>query len=177
MVGIHRADNKYEVPIQMVRTQNEPEKALEQIVNLGIQQSLNLAFNDWPLRKLLRDGGLSVNRYDDIIASYRRLQDQMMEIDPDDASQASVELARYIIDVIGCRALAQIVPLKVDGNDSAAAFKAYNEWKIKVIEQLGMYANIEDEALKKRIPRELVIYMAKIQREPAYMKALSLMAG
>ena len=177
MVGIHRAANQYEVPVQMVQANPETEKAIEQIVNLGITQSLNLAFNDWSLRKLLRDSNLSTNRSDDIIASYRRLQDQMMEIDIDDTSLVGVEIARYIIDVIGCKALAQIIPLVVRGNDADAAIEAYSEWKPRVIEQLDMYTHIEDEALKQRIPRELVIYMAKIQKDPHYMKALELMVG
>lgn len=178
MVAISRASDKYEVPVQMVRNTPEAERGLEQVIDIGIQHALNMNFNERSIRKVLRDNDISVNRYDEILAAYAMLERRMKwlyqeENPPKGADQ--IEAARFIIDALGCSALAKIVPLSINGDDKAAANRAFTQWKSGVLKHLGMYAAIEDEELKLRIPKDLVLYMAKIQRHPLYMKLLKLM--
>ena len=178
MVAIHRASNCYEAPIQMVSADHEPETVMEQILNAAIQQMLNLSFNDRPIRRLLRTENLSVNRCDEILDAYARLQKNMqayLQSDNPGKNVEQMEMARFIVDALGCSALAKIVQPRLKGDDKAAANTAFKAWRAEIIRYLPAYAEFHDDELLSRIPRELVLYMAWIVKDPLYSKMLKLM--
>lgn len=178
MVAIHKARDAYEAPFRVPGQEKEAAEVLEQVLHTALRDAFTLSFNERAIRRALREGNLSVNRRDDILNSYATLQRRMLELDEQDnpsKSAEQAETARFIIDVLGCRALADIVPVELRGEDREAAGRAFGRWKQRVLQLLPMYAELEDGELKNRIPRELVIYMAKVQRSQPYMKLLKLL--
>lgn len=175
MVAIDRASERYEAPIQMVRGTAGPEPGMEQLIYAGLQHAMNQNFNERVIRKILRDNNISINRMDEILAAYSRLQRRMQWLEQEDnpaKSADQVEIACYIICVLGCSALARIIPFEIGEKGASCAFA---RWKANVLKHLDLYAVFTDDELKQRIPRELMIYMARVQNDPLYVRALQML--
>lgn len=177
MVAINKAQDAYEVPVSLIPSENKPETSIDQILNTAIQHVLNRAFNEYSIRKLLKDSNVSVNRREDILSSYLTLQKRILEAEAMDNPPPQIEsdeIARFIIDAVGCRALGDIIPIEQVA-DKHSACKAYNAWRKRILAQLTMYADFADNTIKERIPHDLMIYMGRIIRHPIYIKTLSLL--
>lgn len=177
MVAIHRASDTYETDVTMLTSVHEIEQPLEQVILTSIQHVLNQSFNHRVIRKLLRDSSISVNRADDIMHSYKLLENRIVDIQRMEhpaADADKLEIARFLIDVTGCKALAQIIPLGAYADDKMSAMKAYNAWKKKITQHLPTFIELKDASIMDRIPKDLMLYMARIEKQPAYAKALKL---
>lgn len=174
MVAIDRATDAYEAPSKRILAEPLDDGSIESIVTLVINQFNNAFFNERPLRKILDEGKLPGNRKELIMQQYRILARKANG----DEYLNNTDISRFIIETVGCKDLASIFPLNISPKDSLDLNKRkYIVWQKKVIEHIEYYGQIRDEDLKKTIAKDLVIYMAKVNKSPTYERAIQILGG
>lgn len=174
MVSVDRASNQFEVPVRKITSEPLDDGSIERILELVEKQFNNAFFNERPLRKILEDSRLSQNRKNVILSQYHLL----VKKENDTSYVNSVDKARFYIETVACRELADIYPLALDvDNPRSENQKKYNAWKQVIAEKLHYYTAIKSESMRKEIAKNLVIYMAKISGSKRYETALQLLIG
>ena len=90
----------------------------------------------------------------------------------------STDIARFIIETVGCKDLASIFPININPKDSLDLNKRkYFVWQKRVIDHIDHYARIKDGEMKKEIAKDLVIYMARVNKNPMYERVVQILGG
>lgn len=166
MVHIHRAGEQYESDIPDSEEKNAGD-AVFRFISAGIKDAENMFFNEIAIRKILRSSQLSVNKQAFLISQYRKLEREC---------KANEELrfetrVEFIIDSIGCSALADIYPLMVDDKNPESARKQYFQWQEKIAAALETYGDYGDHGDRLKIAGELMMYAVLVQKKTRYRKA------
>lgn len=166
MVHVHRAGELYEstIPESIPRSSGS---AIARFIATGLQDAENMFFNEIAVRKFLRSSQLPANQQDDLIGNYKRLEREC-RIAKELQTESEV---KFIIDSIGCAALADIYPLVVDDKDSAKAKKQYLVWKQKISDSLETYGDFGNKEERLGLAAKLLLYAALVQKKPKYIAA------
>ena len=174
MVGIDRASNRFEMPSRRITAEPLDDGSMGAIVELVSNQFNNTFFNERPLRKLLDESRLSGNRKAVIMQQYRILARK----ESSGEYLNSADKARFVIEAVGCKEMASIYPLYLNPDDSTEINKRkYGAWQKKIMDHLDHYTQIRDEQMKRDIAKDLIIYMARVARNPIYGRAIQLLGG
>lgn len=172
MVHVHRAGECYESSISSSSTDQKGD-SIAKFVAMGIKDAENMFFNEIAVRKLLRSSRLPSNQQDNLISAYRRLEREC---------KATKELhtdteVTFVIESIGCAALADIYPLTVDEKDAGTLKKRYILLKQKIAGALDAYGQFGDMNAKLNIATKLMLYAALVQKKANYIKARKILIG
>lgn len=174
MVSINRATDVYEVPVQKIRPEPLDDGTVEAIMELVQRQYESNFFNERLVRKMVEKCRLSCNRKENIMSEYRALAKR----ETGDTHANAADMAKFVIELIGCRELADIYPLRVNRNDDIDYNKRLlGRWQRTIMNQLENYAVIHDENVRLDVSKKLIIYMAKVLKKPIYVNAFSILNG
>lgn len=143
---------------------------IEKVLDVVLGQFMNAFFNERPVRKLLEESNLSVNRKDDILTEYRRITDKAER----EGEVIWSDRVTFIVRASGCRPLADIRPInitKVDANN----VMNYLKWKKDIMVMLDQYLLISEEEMKQTIAKALFNYMARVVKKPSYARAYQIL--
>lgn len=174
MVAVDRATDVYETPSRRILAEPLDDGSIESIVALVMNQFNNAFFNERPLKKILDEGKLTSNRKEVVLQQYRIISRKAKS----DDYLNSTDIARFIIETVGCKDLASIFPININPKDSLDLNKRkYFVWQKRVIDHIDHYARIKDGEMKKEIAKDLVIYMARVNKNPMYERVVQILGG
>ncbi len=165
MVAICKASDCYEDA--RVRVQGEPVRppaVLTDIITKVWNQIDNQAVMILPIKKLLKESSLPEARKEAILASCKKLEaKQRMEL-----PFTRIDRAEFVVDVLECKALAQVFQLVLKPGQPDALEK-YANWKKCIMAYLDQYIELESEQMKEMIAVDLLVYMTFITKDPRYI--------
>ena len=144
--------------------------ATARFIELSLSHAVNMAFNDVAVKRLLRGAGVSRNVQERLMMRYKRFQD---ECRTEGSLRKDIEDA-FIIEAIGCEALADIYPLKLTVKGKAQ--EEFKSWCITIADALEHYGDFGSKGDRYKIAVTLFRYSHGCLKKPNYVNAYKILS-